>query len=220
MGEQELGRPPGLRVLQRPPGRAGAGDAVDQGDGVVVEGDHALAVELAERDFQPGAGAGDLVDAVEFEVAQFADADPGGAGKQERAGEQPVRGGFQCLADEPVGVGGQVAGQRPREFRDVAGEHEPAGGRVGPFPFGDVGEEPAEGDDPVPLLAGADGLPAAERGGDGGRGEVGLDVMLPVQPGEGVQAGVDGGEMPAEVASRIAMPSIVEGSCVPEIADV
>ena len=45
-------------------------------------------------------------------------------------------------------------------------------------------------------------------------------MALPVQPGEGVQVRVDGGEMPAEVASRIAMPSMVEGSCVPEIADV
>jgi hypothetical protein len=80
VGEEELGRPPGFRVLHRPAGRAGRGDAVDQRDGVVVKGDHALAVELAERDFQPGAGAGDLVDAVELEVAQFADAQPGGAG--------------------------------------------------------------------------------------------------------------------------------------------
>ena len=68
---------------------------------------------------------------VEFEVAELADAHPGGAGEQERVGEQPVRGGFQGLADEPVSVGGQVAGQRPREFRDVAGEHERRAGASG-----------------------------------------------------------------------------------------
>jgi len=86
-------------MRHRPAGRPGAGDAVDQAGGVVIERDHALAVELAERDFQPGSGAGDLVDAVEFEVAQLADAQPGGSGEQQRAGEQPVRRCLQGLAD-------------------------------------------------------------------------------------------------------------------------
>ena len=45
-----------------------------EGDGFVVEGDHAFGVEFAERDFEPGAVPGDLVDAVEFEVQQFSDA--------------------------------------------------------------------------------------------------------------------------------------------------
>ena len=50
------------------------GDPVDQRDGLVVEGDHAFGVELAERDLEPCAVATNLVDAVELEVEQLADA--------------------------------------------------------------------------------------------------------------------------------------------------
>ena len=62
-----------------------------KGERLVVDGDHALAVELAERHFQPGAGAGNLMHAVEFEVEQFADAQPAGALEQQRAGCQLIR---------------------------------------------------------------------------------------------------------------------------------
>jgi hypothetical protein len=61
VGEQELGGATGAGVWQRSAGRAGGGDAVDEFDGLVVEGDHPFAVELAEGDFQPSAVAGDLV---------------------------------------------------------------------------------------------------------------------------------------------------------------
>jgi hypothetical protein len=47
---------------------SGGGDAVDEFDGLVVEGDHPFAVELAEGDFQPGTVAGDLVHPVQLEV--------------------------------------------------------------------------------------------------------------------------------------------------------
>ena len=70
---------------------------VDQVEDLLVEGDHPLGVELAERDFQPGALAGDLVHAVEFEVEQFADAQPAGALQQQRAGGQLVAGPAAAL---------------------------------------------------------------------------------------------------------------------------
>ena len=55
VGEQELGGAAVSRVRQRPARGAELGDLVDQGEGLLVEGDHPLGVELAERDFQPGA---------------------------------------------------------------------------------------------------------------------------------------------------------------------
>jgi len=58
----------------------------DQLEGVVVERHHPFGVELAERDFQPGALTGDLVDAVEFEVEQLTDPQTGGARQEERDG--------------------------------------------------------------------------------------------------------------------------------------
>jgi hypothetical protein len=39
--------------------------------------------------------AGDLMHAVEFEVDQLADAQPGGAGQEQRVGGDPVRSGLQ-----------------------------------------------------------------------------------------------------------------------------
>ena len=91
VGEQELGGPPVSRVAHRAAGRADRGDRVDQGEGFLVERHHPFAVELAERDFQPGAGAGDLVHAVELEVEQLADPQSAGALEQQRAGGQLVR---------------------------------------------------------------------------------------------------------------------------------
>lgn len=81
VGEQELCGSPGAGVWQRPPGGAGAGDAVEQGDGFVVEGNHPFGVEFPEWDFQPGAVSGDFVDAVEFQVEEFTDAQSDGAGE-------------------------------------------------------------------------------------------------------------------------------------------
>ena len=74
VGEQELGGSTGSWMRQRAAWGAGGGDTVDERYGFVVEGDHAFGVELAERDLEPGSVFGDLVDAVEFKVQQFADA--------------------------------------------------------------------------------------------------------------------------------------------------
>ena len=74
VGEEKLCRPFGARVWERPSGAACCGDAVDEGDGFVVERNHAFGVELAERDFQPRAVPDDLVDTIEFEIQEFTDA--------------------------------------------------------------------------------------------------------------------------------------------------
>jgi hypothetical protein len=91
MGEQELHRSAVAAVRQRTTGRSEFNDPVDDRDGVVVERDHPLGLELAERHLQPGTLAGDLVDAVELEVAELADPDPSGAGEQQRIRSERLR---------------------------------------------------------------------------------------------------------------------------------
>ena len=66
--EQEVGELAGARVRERPARRAELGDAVDDVEGFLVDGDHALGVQLAQRHLQPGPGSGDLVHAVELEI--------------------------------------------------------------------------------------------------------------------------------------------------------
>ena len=69
-------------------------DAVDQRDGFLVEGHHAFGVELAQRHLQPRALAGDLVHAVQFQIDELADAQPGRALQKQRVGGQPVGAGL------------------------------------------------------------------------------------------------------------------------------
>ena len=78
------------------PVRAGGDDPVDEGDGLVVEGDHAFGVELTERDFQPGAVPGDLVHTVQFQVEQFADAKPDRSGQEQGVGGEPIVGSLRA----------------------------------------------------------------------------------------------------------------------------
>ena len=93
VGEQEVGGLASTGMAQRPACGPVPGDRVDQGDGVVVEGHHPLGGELAERDLQPGALAGDLVHAVQLEAGELTDAHPGGSEQEERVSAEPVRGG-------------------------------------------------------------------------------------------------------------------------------
>ena len=117
VGEEELGRTPVAGMKERTSLGARGDDAVDEGDCLVVEGDHPLGVELAERDFQPRAVARDLVHAVEFEVQELSDAKPTGPLQQERIGGQAVFGTFERLGEAPVGVDGQIT----REGREGVG---------------------------------------------------------------------------------------------------
>ena len=95
VGEQEVGQLAGARVAQRPARRAVLSDPVDEREGFLLDGHHPLGEQLAQRDLQPGAGAGDLVHAVQFQVGQLADAHPGGPHQQQRVGVKPVRRGLQ-----------------------------------------------------------------------------------------------------------------------------
>ena len=90
MGEQEVGQLAGARVAQRPARRAAGGDPVDDLDGFLVDGHHPLGEQLAQRDLQPGTGAGDLVHAVQLEVGELADAHPGVTHKQQGIAEQVI----------------------------------------------------------------------------------------------------------------------------------
>ena len=144
---------------QRPASGACGGDPVDEGDGLVVEGDHALGVELAEEDLQPGAVAADLVDAVQLEVEELSDAQPDGSGQQQGVGGEPVGGGFERFGESPVGVHGQIAGQWPGFAGMVGAEHELAGGGVFPAPLGDLCEHVAHSADAAVLVGDGDRLP-------------------------------------------------------------
>ena len=128
-------------------------DAVDEGDGLVVEGHHSFGVELAEGDLQPRTVARDLVDAVELEVQQLSDAKPTGPLKQQRVGGQAVLGALECFGEAPVGVDGQITRQCARKARHVGAEDELAGRGLLPAPLGDVGKEARDRPDP-PILVG------------------------------------------------------------------
>jgi hypothetical protein len=71
---------------QRPARGAVGDDAVHHLQGVLIDGDHALGVQLAQRDLDPGAVAGNLVHAVQLQVQQLPDAHPGRTGQQQRVG--------------------------------------------------------------------------------------------------------------------------------------
>jgi hypothetical protein len=77
VGDQEVGELAGARVAQRPARGAAGGDPVDQDEGLLVDRHHPLGEQLAQRDLQPGAGAGNLVHAVQLEDGQLADPHPG-----------------------------------------------------------------------------------------------------------------------------------------------
>jgi hypothetical protein len=115
-GEQELGGPPGARVRDGPARRAARDDPVDEGEGFLVDGHHPLGVQLAQRHLQPRALAGNLVHAVELEIDDLPDAQPGGPGQQQRIGRQPVRPDVQGLGETSVEVGGEVAGSGRSSF--------------------------------------------------------------------------------------------------------
>ena len=89
MGEEEIGGTARPGVGQRPSGRPRAADAVEQVEGVVVEGHHAFCVEFAQRHFEPGPVAGDLVNTIHFQIEQLTDAQPARSLQQEGIGGQP-----------------------------------------------------------------------------------------------------------------------------------
>jgi hypothetical protein len=77
--EQELSQPAVAGVGQRTLSAPFCDPGVDHLDGVGVQRHHAFGVELADRHPQPGAVAGEVQQAVQFQVEQFADAHAGGA---------------------------------------------------------------------------------------------------------------------------------------------
>jgi hypothetical protein len=86
VGEQELDHAAAAGVAQRPARGTVHHDAVHQLQGLLVQRHHAFGVELAQGDLQPGALASDLVDAVQLQVAQLTDPQPGRTLQQQRVG--------------------------------------------------------------------------------------------------------------------------------------
>jgi hypothetical protein len=96
------------------------------------------------------------VHAVKLKIDKLTDPQPAGARQKQRVGEQPLGRGVKGLLQPAVLVGRQVSRQRPRRARDIAREHQAPLRRVRPPPLADVGQEPAESDDPAALLADRD----------------------------------------------------------------
>ncbi|GGL10342.1 hypothetical protein GCM10011588_25970 [Nocardia jinanensis] len=159
VGEQELGRFSGAWVRYRSSGTAYFDDPVDEFDCFVVEWDHAFGVESSEWDFQPGSFAGNLVEAVDFEVEQFPDPQAAGSREQQRRGGEFVVTRVQGLGEAAVGVDRDVAWQRFRQEGNVVAEHQFPASCVGPSPFGDLGEEGVDRDDAAGVVGDADRLP-------------------------------------------------------------
>ena len=67
----ELGGAIGAGVRKWATVGASSDDAVHEGQGFLVERDHPLGVQLAERDLEPSTIAGDLVHVVQLEVEQL-----------------------------------------------------------------------------------------------------------------------------------------------------
>jgi len=121
LDEQEVGGLAVAGMRQRPLVPSLGGPGVQRRQGCLVQRDGALAGELAEGDLEPAAVAGEVEQAVQLEVEQFAQAQSGAT--QNR---QPVPGeGVGELGDGghqlSVVVGGQCAGQRPVQPGDVTG---------------------------------------------------------------------------------------------------
>ena len=158
MGEQEVGGYAGAGMAHGASWGSGGGDSVDDGEHLVVEWHHAFGVEFAQRDLQPAALTGYFVDAVEFEVEQFPDPQAARSLQQQRVGGKSVGGLRQCRNEFAVGIDWKVTRQRPIRAWHVRGEHQPAARCVVPSPFGDLGQEVADGVDPPDPVGDGDRL--------------------------------------------------------------
>ena len=82
----------------------------------------------------------------------------------------------------------------------VGSEDQPSWRRVGPAPFGDLGQHVFDGSDAPVLIGDRDGVAAGRRDGGDGRVQVGLDVSLSIEAGEGVEVGIVLGEEAGKVS--------------------
>ena len=79
LDEQEVGGLAGAGVWQGALGAALRCPSVQRVEGRLVQGDGAFGAELAQWDLQPAAVTGEVEQAVQLEVEQFAQAQPGAA---------------------------------------------------------------------------------------------------------------------------------------------
>ena len=194
VGEQEVGEPAGAGVRQRAAGGAVRGDPVDELDGLVVDAaPSARCRSLPSGTFSQAPAPGTSCTQSSSRSSSSPIRIPVARGSSSASARSRFGESSQRRGQPPVGVGGQVAGQRARQLGEVAGEDQPPGRGLGPAPLGDVVEELADGQDPARRSEAAIGAPVRGLAGGGDRGQVGLDVALPVQRGQRGQRRVDGG---------------------------
>lgn len=130
-------------------------------DGDGFERHRALGAELADRNAQPRAVLPEVHQAVEFKVEQLADADAGGAQKDEPSPSEWVVEVLDGSHERGVGLWIERARHRFGQSRQV-GEEEQASARAGcPSPGGDVFEEHPQVNEVVMELSERDRAPSS-----------------------------------------------------------
>jgi hypothetical protein len=188
-------------VGQGPLAAADGQPGVEGVEGVGVERDDAFGVQLAEGHFQPGAVSGEFPQAVQFQVEQLAEPQPGAAEQHDPGAGGGVVELVDGVHERPVDVGRQGPGQRGGEPGNVAAVQHQGGWPVGPAPDGDVVEEPPQVTDGAAVMADRDG---AARPGDfalAGSGGVVGEELLEMVPPELTQRG-DAGMVLVEPAAE------------------
>jgi integrase len=164
-----------------------------------MQGDVAVGAQFPERHVQPVRGA-DLHDGIDCEIEEFALAQACAGQELHAQSHERVVGGACGL--QQLGERGVVeeAGQRVVTQRQIAGEHEHAGGGVVAVPFGEPLEAGAQG---AKVFGETDlGQPGAAGRGPGGQVQlVGLNVC-PTQVGDAEHLGGIHGQPAGELAQH------------------
>src|SRR6266542_528317 len=85
-------------------------DAIDDGQRLVVQRHHALGVQFAERDLEPGALTGYLVHTIKLQIDELTDAQARGSHEEQRVGPQPVGPAFELAHQATIGIRWDIAG--------------------------------------------------------------------------------------------------------------
>ncbi|EUA42901.1 phage integrase family protein [Mycobacterium xenopi 3993] len=188
-------------------GGSGGDPGVEEVLELGVQGDVAVGAQFPQRHVQPVRGS-DLHHGIDCEIEEFTLAQAGAGEKLHAQSNERIIGGARGL--QQLGERGVIekAGQRVVADRQVAAEHEHAGGNVVAVPFGEPVEAGAQG----AKVFGETGFgqPAAASRGAGGQVQlVGLDVC-PAQVGDTGHLGALTASQPANSRSTPSTRTIVE----------
>src|SRR5665648_755000 len=144
LDEEEVGGLAVAGMRQGPLDAALRGPSSQSGEGGPIQGDGAFGAEFSQRDLQPAAVAGEIEHAVQLEVKELPEPQPGAAQDRQpvpgKRVSEVIDGGHQV----PVMIGREGSGQRPVQSRDVAWVQQSGRGTLGPAPDGEVFEERAQ----------------------------------------------------------------------------